>query len=154
MAVATIDEISDGRAVLGIGAGISGFAELGRSGTGAASCASSVPAWRTDWVVYAKPPMAGPKQVLEYLGRYTHRVAISNNRLLGIDDGAVRFRWKNYRAGGRVETMTLAADESEQPDALSSRPYREYFGRRTGGKGLAAQQCLTVTSADETVARP
>ena len=55
--------------------------------------------------------MAGPKQVLEYLGRYTHRVAISNNRLLGINDSAVRFRWKNYRAGGRVKTMTLSADE-------------------------------------------
>ena len=55
--------------------------------------------------------MAGPKQVLEYLGRYTHRVAISNNRLVGIDDGAVRFRWKDYRAGGRVRTMILAADE-------------------------------------------
>jgi hypothetical protein len=69
------------------------------------------PARTAEWVVYAKPPMAGPKQVLEYLGRYTHRVAISNNRLVGIDDGAVRFRWKNYRAGGRVKTMTLAADE-------------------------------------------
>jgi hypothetical protein len=44
-------------------------------------------------------------------GRYTHRVAISNNRIVGIDDGAVRFRWKNYRAGGRVKTMTLTADE-------------------------------------------
>ena len=69
------------------------------------------PARTAEWVVYAKPPMAGPKQVLEYLGRYTHRVAISNNRLVGIDDGVVRFRWKNYRAGGRVKTMTLAADE-------------------------------------------
>jgi hypothetical protein len=69
------------------------------------------PARKAEWVVYAKPPMAGPKQVLEYLGRYTHRVAISNNRLVGIDDGAVRFRWKNYRAGGRVKTMPLAADE-------------------------------------------
>jgi hypothetical protein len=69
------------------------------------------PARTAEWVVYAKPPMPGPKQVLEYLGRYTHRIAISNNRLVGIDDGAVRFRWKNYRAGGRVKTMTLAADE-------------------------------------------
>jgi hypothetical protein len=70
-----------------------------------------MPARMTEWVVYAKPPMAGPKQVLEYLGRYTHRVAISNSRIVGVDDGAVRFRWKNYRAGGRVKTMTLAADE-------------------------------------------
>jgi site-specific recombinase XerD len=70
-----------------------------------------MPARMTEWVVYAKPPMAGPKQVLEYLGRYTHRVAISNSRIVGIDDGAVRFRWKNYRASGRVKMMTLTADE-------------------------------------------
>ena len=69
------------------------------------------PARKAEWVVYAKPPIAGAEQVLEYLGRYTHRVAISNNRLVGIDDGAVRFRWKDYRAGGRVRTMILAADE-------------------------------------------
>jgi hypothetical protein len=50
----------------------------------------------TDWVVYAKPPFAGPAQVLEYLGRYTHRVAISNDRLLSVDGGQVRFRWKDY----------------------------------------------------------
>ena len=63
------------------------------------------------WVVYAKPPFAGPQQVLEYVGRYTHRVAISNNRLLDIDNGEVRFRWKDYRNGNRQKTMTLSADE-------------------------------------------
>jgi hypothetical protein len=51
---------------------------------------------RTEWVVYAKRPFAGPAQVLDYVGRYTHRVAISNNRLLSMDDGNVRFRWKDY----------------------------------------------------------
>jgi hypothetical protein len=70
-----------------------------------------MPARMTEWVVYAKPPMAGPKQVLEYLSRYTDRVAISNSRIVGIDDGTVRFRWKNYRAGGRVKMITLAADD-------------------------------------------
>ena len=64
-----------------------------------------------DWVVYAKRPFAGPQQVLDYVGRYTHRVAISNNRLLDIDDGQVCFEWKDYRAGGQVKTMTLSADE-------------------------------------------
>jgi hypothetical protein len=64
-----------------------------------------------DWVVYAKPPFAGPAQVLEYLGRYTHRVAISNDRLLSVDDGQVRFRWTDYAHGHRVKTMTLAAAE-------------------------------------------
>jgi hypothetical protein len=65
----------------------------------------------TDWVVYAKPPFAGPAQVLEYLGHYTHRVAISNDRLVSVDDGHVRFRWKDYAHGNRVKTMTLPADE-------------------------------------------
>jgi hypothetical protein len=69
------------------------------------------PARRADWWVYAKPPFAGPEQVLAYLARYTHRVAISNNRLLDIDEGKVRFHWKDYRNGNRQKTMTLAADE-------------------------------------------
>jgi len=64
-----------------------------------------------DWVVYAKPPFAGPTQVLEYLGRYTHRVAISNDRLVSVDAGQVRFRWKDYAHGNRVKTMTLPAEE-------------------------------------------
>ena len=59
------------------------------------------PAWNTNWVVYAKRPFAGPAQVLDYVGRYTHRVAISNNRLVSMDDGKVRFRWKDYRDGNR-----------------------------------------------------
>ncbi len=64
-----------------------------------------------DWVVYAKPPFGGPAQVLEYLGRYTHRVALSNDRLLSIDGGQVRFRWTDYARGNRLKTMTLAAEE-------------------------------------------
>jgi hypothetical protein len=64
-----------------------------------------------EWVVYAKRPFAGPQQVLEYVGRYTHRVAISNNRLLDIENGQVRFQWKDYRDDGKIKTMTLSADE-------------------------------------------
>ena len=65
------------------------------------------------WVVYCKPPFAGPKQVLRYLSRYTHRVAISNRRLVAADDGGVSFRWKDYRIEGpeRWKTMTLTAHE-------------------------------------------
>jgi hypothetical protein len=66
---------------------------------------------REEWVVYAKPPLGGPAQVLEYLGRYTHRVAISNNRLLSLEDGHVTFSWKDYRCGNRISTMTLDAHE-------------------------------------------
>jgi hypothetical protein len=64
-----------------------------------------------DWVVYAKPPFAGAAQVLEYLGRYTHRVAISNDRLVSVDADQVRFRWKDSAHGNRVKTMTLPAEE-------------------------------------------
>jgi len=68
---------------------------------------------KTEWVVYAKRPFAGPKAVLAYLSRYTHRVAISNSRLLAMDERGIAFRWKDYRAKGRTrhKTMTLAAEE-------------------------------------------
>src|SRR6266498_765065 len=69
------------------------------------------PLRKVEWVVYAKPPFAGPQQVLDYVGRYTHRVAISNNRLLDIDDGKVTFRWKDYRDHDRQKTMSLQATE-------------------------------------------
>jgi hypothetical protein len=64
-----------------------------------------------DWVVYAKPPFGGPQQVLKYLARYTHRVAISNSRLLDMDDARVRFRYKDYADAHKQKTMTLTADE-------------------------------------------
>ena len=64
-----------------------------------------------DWVVYAKPPFGGPEKVLDYLGRYTHRIAISNHRLLELRDGRVSFTWKNYKQGGRCQMMTLEATE-------------------------------------------
>ncbi|MGF6813050.1 hypothetical protein OKW30_008267 [Paraburkholderia sp. Clong3] len=66
-----------------------------------------------EWVVYAKRPFAGPEAVLAYLSRYTHRVAISNQRLIALDERGVTFRWKDYRASGRTrhKTMTLAPQE-------------------------------------------
>jgi hypothetical protein len=64
-----------------------------------------------DWIVYAKRPFAGPEQVLAYLGRYTHRVALSNDRLVDHRDGRVRFRWKDYAHHDRLKVMTLEADE-------------------------------------------
>ncbi len=67
----------------------------------------------SEWVVYAKRPFAGPAAVLAYLSRYTHRVAISNRRLLALDERGVTFRWKDYRAKAstRYKTMTLSAEE-------------------------------------------
>jgi hypothetical protein len=64
-----------------------------------------------NWVVYAKRPFGGPEQVLKYLARYTHRVAISNQRLLAMEDGRVTFEWKDYAAGKQAKTMTLEAVE-------------------------------------------
>jgi putative transposase/transposase-like zinc-binding protein len=66
-----------------------------------------------DWVVYAKEPFAGPRQVLRYLSRYTHRIAISNRRLVSADENGVAFKYKDYRLDGpaRDKTMTLASDE-------------------------------------------
>jgi len=66
---------------------------------------------RKPWVVYAKPPVAGPEQVLAYLARYTHRVAIANSRLVCFKDGQVRFRYKDYAKAGKKRVMTLAATE-------------------------------------------
>jgi hypothetical protein len=66
---------------------------------------------QVEWVVYAKPPFGGPNQVLTYLGRYTHRVAIANSRLLGMSADDVAFRWTDYRHHGRSKVMTLDADE-------------------------------------------
>jgi hypothetical protein len=69
------------------------------------------PLYRREWVVYAKPPFGSPAQVLKYLGRYTHRVAISNRRLIGMKDGNVSFVWKDYAAGCRQRVMTISAVE-------------------------------------------
>ena len=64
-----------------------------------------------DWVVYAKPPFGGPEHVLHYLARYTHRVAISNHRLLAFENDRVTFRWKDYAHGNKKRKMTVSADE-------------------------------------------
>jgi hypothetical protein len=90
-----------------------------------------------EWIVYAKRPFAGPQQVLDYVGRYTHRVAISNNRLLDIENEQVRFQWKDYRGGGQVKTMTLSADEFIRrfllhvlPDGFQRIRYYGFLGNR------------------------
>ena len=67
--------------------------------------------FREDWVVYAKPPFGGPEHVLQYLARYTHRVAISNHRIVDVTDSHVTFRWKDYAHHSRQRTMTLTSEE-------------------------------------------
>ncbi len=99
---------------------------------------------KAEWVVYAKPPFAGPEQVLDYLGRYTHRIAISNNRLIDIENGAVRFRWKDYRHGGRPKVMTVPADEFIRrfllhvlPEGFHRIRYYGFLGNRHRAQKLA-----------------
>jgi hypothetical protein len=89
------------------------FGDLAGLSDRAAFTARLAPLRRTEWVVYAKRPFAGPEAVLAYLARYTHRVAISSSRLVSCDDRAVTFRWKDYRADGqhRQKLMTLAPTE-------------------------------------------
>ena len=69
------------------------------------------PLFRQDWVVYAKRPFGGPEHVLHYLARYTHRVAISNHRIVTFADGKVTFRWKDYAHGNKQRKMTVTAEE-------------------------------------------
>ena len=67
--------------------------------------------YRQTWVVYAKPPFGSPAHVLQYLARYTHRVAISNHRLVSFDGESVTFRWKDYAQGNKARLMTVSAEE-------------------------------------------
>jgi hypothetical protein len=69
------------------------------------------PLFRQDWIVYAKPPFGGPHHVLGYLARYTHRVAITNHRLVAFHNNQVTFRWKDYAHGNKKRKMTLSAEE-------------------------------------------
>jgi hypothetical protein len=90
---------------------------------------------RGEWVVYSKRPFAGPAAVLAYLGRYTHRVAISNNRLIDMMDSRVRFRWRDYRHHNKNKVMTLAADEFIRRFLLHSLPDRFHRIRHYGFLG-------------------
>ncbi|WP_319525107.1 IS91 family transposase [uncultured Desulfosarcina sp.] len=87
---------------------------------------------KKQWIVYAKAPFAGPEQVIDYLGRYTHRVAISNHRLLSMDDGKVTFSYKDRSRTDRTRRMTLSADEFIRRFLLHVLPPRfvkiRYFG--------------------------
>ncbi len=87
------------------------FGELEALRAPPAFTAFLAPLQKSPWIVYAKAPFGGPQHVLEYLGRYTHRVAISNRRLLALEDGQVSFRWKDYRDGNQQKVMTVPAAE-------------------------------------------
>jgi hypothetical protein len=112
---------------------------------------------RLDWVVYAKPAFGGPEQVLAYLGRYTHRVAIANSRLLSLADGKVRFTWKNYRQDGKTKVMTLEADEFIRRFLLHALPdgfhrIRHYGFLANSSRGDSLALCRRLLEARVTSA--
>jgi hypothetical protein len=124
---------------------------------------------RTEWVVYAKPPFGGPERVLAYLGRYTHRVAIANSRLVSLTDGWVAFRWRDYRHHAKAKLMTLESFEFIRRFLLHSLPdgfhrirhYGFLANRQRAQKLALCRELLAVptsiepaASAQEAAARP
>ena len=110
------------------------------------------PVRSTEWVVYTKPPFGGPAQVLDYVGRYTHRVAISNNRIRDVGERHVSFQWKDYRDLNRQKVMTLEADEFIRRFLLHVLPQRfqriRYYGflanRQRQQKLEQCRRCLAM----------
>jgi hypothetical protein len=114
---------------------------------------------RIDWVVYAKRPFGGPKQVLAYLGRYTHRIAISNSRLVKLGDGQVSFRWRDYRRHHKAKVMTLAADEFIRRFLLHSLPdgfhrIRHYGFLANGRRAAKLALCRQLLAMPPPAAAP
>jgi hypothetical protein len=117
------------------------------------------PLRKTKWVVYAKPPFGGPERVLDYLGRYTHRVAISNKRLQQLKDGRVTFSYKDYKDEQQQKLMTLSADEFLRRFLLHVLPegfqrIRHYglFSNRHRAENLA--RCRELLGVSAPVAPP
>jgi hypothetical protein len=106
------------------------------------------------WVVYAKRPFGGPQQVLDYLGRYTHRVAIANSRLVGLTEGRVSFRWKDYPHHNKQKVMTLGADEFIRRFLLHVLPdgfhrIRHYGYLANGGRAAKLADCRRLLAVPE-----
>jgi hypothetical protein len=115
-----------------------------------------------DWVVYAKEPFGGPEHVLHYLARYTHRVAISNHRLIALEEGKVTFRWKDYAHGNKKRLMTLSSDEFLRRFFLHVLPHGfvriRFFGflanRSRANMLPLCRQLLAMPSQEHTPAVP
>jgi hypothetical protein len=114
--------------------------------------------FRHDWVVYAKRPFGGPQHVLHYLARYTHRVAISNHRIVNFADGQVTFRWKDYAHKNKQRFMTVAAEEFLRRFLLHSLPrhfvrirFYGFLARRRRGKLLPVCKQLLQLASNETI---
>ncbi len=111
------------------------------------------------WVVYAKKPFAGPQQVIDYVGRYTHRIAISNHRLLAIEQARVSFRWKDYRDGSKHKVMQLSAEEFIRRFLLHVLPkgfmrIRHYGLLASSGKEAKLKLCRLLLNSQLIIDRP
>ena len=114
---------------------------------------------RVEWVVYAKRPFGGPAQVLAYLGRYTHRVAIANSRIVEMTDTDVAFRWKDYRHGGKMKVMTLAAQEFIRRFLLHTLPdgfhrIRHFGFLANGHRAAKLALCRKLLDASVSISAP
>src|SRR5262249_29178294 len=112
-----------------------------------------------DWVVYAKPPFGGPTHVLHYLARYTHRVAISNHRIVHVSDDQVTFRWKDYAHGSTSRTMTVSANEFLRRFCLHVLPKRfvriRFFGfLASRRRAQDLPRCRQVLASSQALATP
>ena len=107
--------------------------------------------YRKEWIVYCKPPFKDAACVVDYLGRYTHRVAISNNRILGLSNGQVSFKWRDYKDGNRWKTMLLAAEEFIRRFLMHILPpgfikIRHYGLLANRGKTMRLSLCKQLTN--------
>lgn len=112
---------------------------------------------KKQWVVYCKPPFKSPGHVIEYLGRYTHRVAISNNRILNVEDGHVTFRWRDYKDHNKQKEMRLTADEFIRrflthvlPTGFTKIRHYGFLSPRNKGTKLKLCKKLTKTAVSGT----
>jgi hypothetical protein len=115
--------------------------------------------YRKVWMVYSKPPFGGPEQVLRYLARYTHRVALSNRRLVRLDNDQVTFTYKDYKQGSQVREMTLSAEEFLRRFLLHILPHRfvrirhyGLFANRRRERDL--DLCRNLLGAEPAASRP
>lgn len=130
------------------------FSDLASLADPATFCTQLAGLKRIEWVVFAKPPFGGPEQVLAYLGRYTHRVAIANSRLVSLDQGKVSFRWKDYRHHDKSKhkLMTSSADEFIRRFLLHALPdgfhrIRHYGLLANGHRVAKLAQCRLLLAA-------
>ena len=135
------------------------FGSHARLAKAPAFAAYLAPLRKTEWVVYSKRPFGGPEAVLAYLSRYTHRVAISNSRLIALDHRGVTFRWKDYRVEGRdrYKRMTLATDEFIRrflihvlPDGFHRIRHYGLFASASRADNLAQARQLLAAPAPQT----